>query len=101
MSAKRLQDRFHRAMSDVSKMFDRPRALFEDPDFDPEQKRRLLMQWEYDLREMLVATEENMAAPESGKDSNNGGELLREVRLFLRQLGDRRPGRSVSHKQGG
>jgi hypothetical protein len=98
MRAKRFHDRFHRAMADVSRMFDRPRTLIDDPEFDVEQKRRLLMQWEYDLRELEVATEENMAAADAHGDAGSNGELLREVRQCLRQLGE---AGSASHKQGG
>jgi hypothetical protein len=102
MPAKRFQDRFQEAMNDVSKMFERPRALFDDPAFDAAQKRKLLQQWEYDLRQMQVATEENMAAPDSSPGSGTSGELLQEVQLCLRRLGDRRsPARSASHKPGG
>jgi hypothetical protein len=102
MNAKRFHDRFHEAMGDVSKMFDRPRALFDDPEFDTEQKRRLLKQWEYDLREMQVATEENMTGSEPGTGAGTNAELLQEVRFCLRRLGDpHAPGRSASTKQGG
>jgi hypothetical protein len=98
MGAQRFQDRFRKAMGDVSKVFDRPRELFDDPEFDREQKRTLLKQWEYDLRALQVASEENMAEAEPSKT----GDLLQEVRSCLRKLGDHdAPKRSASHKQGG
>ncbi len=98
MGRDRLQERFQKAMGDVSKMFDRPRTLLEDAELDRDQKRRLLKQWEYDLREMQVAADENMPAPGAG----NTGAMLQEVRVCLGKLGDAdAPARSASHKQGG
>jgi hypothetical protein len=98
MGADRLQDRFREAMSDVSKLFGRPRAVLDDRGFDREQKRKLLKQWEYDLRGMQVASDENMV----GEGTGEAAELLREVRACLGTLGDSHaPERSASHKQGG
>jgi hypothetical protein len=96
----RLQDRFYKAMNDVTRMFSRPRDLLDDREFDRDQKRRLLKQWEYDLRDIQVATEEHMAGPSA--ETGRNGETLREVRNCLRKLGDGdTPERSASHKQGG
>jgi hypothetical protein len=94
----RLHERFQAALSDVAKHFDRPRTLMADQAFTDDQKRHLLKQWEYDLRAMQVAADENMAGPGNG----NTGELLREVRDCLGKLGDHHaPERSASHKHGG
>jgi hypothetical protein len=96
--ARRFKDRFQEAMADVSKLFDKPAALLADRGFTADQKRKLLKQWEYDLRGLQVATEENMTAAEP----EHNAELLREVRLCLGKLGDdHAPERSASHKQGG
>jgi hypothetical protein len=98
MTGKQFQKRFQTALDDVAKMFDRPRALLADPDFSTEQKRELLKHWEYDLRGMQVAADENMTGPDMGEND----ELLQEVRACLGKLGDSHaPEHSASHKQGG
>jgi hypothetical protein len=98
MAGRGLKDRFQEAMGDVSKLFDKPGTLLADREFTADQKRKLLKQWEYDLREMQVAAEENMAGP--GMDRN--ADLLREVRACLGKLGDEHaPEHSAGHKHGG
>ncbi len=98
MAKRGLQDRFQEAMGDVSKLFDKPGALLADPEFSADQKRKLLKQWEYDLREMQVAAEENMTGPKMDQNAD----LLREVRVCLGKLGDAHaPERSAGHKHGG
>lgn len=98
MTAGRFQDRFQEAMGDVSKLFERPDKVLADREFTADQKRKLLKQWEYDLREMQVAADENMTGPKMDRND----ELLREVRSCLSKLGDEHsPERSASHKQGG
>jgi hypothetical protein len=95
---KRLRERFQAALGDVAKRFDRPRAVMEDREFSADQKRDLLKQWEYDLRAMQVAADENMAGPGTGRTE----ELLQEVRACLGTLGDSHaPERSAGHKHGG
>jgi hypothetical protein len=75
-----------------------PGKLLDDREFDREQKRTLLKQWEYDLRGMQVASDENM----TGQGTGDAAELLREVRACLGKLGDANaPEHSASHKQGG
>jgi uncharacterized protein (UPF0128 family) len=96
--AGRLKNRFEQAMGDVSKLFERPGAVLADREFTAAQKLKLLKQWEYDLREMQVAADENMTGPKM----ENNDELLREVRACLGKLGDAHsPETSASHKQGG
>lgn len=98
MTAQGFQDRFQAAMGDVSKLFERPVKVLHDGEFTPDQKRKLLKQWEYDLREMQVAADENMTGPKMDRND----EILREVRDCLGRLGDEHaPERSASHTQGG
>jgi hypothetical protein len=93
-----LKDRFQQAMGDVSKLFDRPGLILADREFSADQKRKLLKQWEYDLRELQVAADESMTGPKMEQND----EILREVRACLGKLGDdHAPERSASHKQGG
>src|SRR3954466_9578897 len=96
--ARGLKDRFQEALGDVSKLFDKPTALLADREFSADQKLKLLKQWEYDLRELQVAADENMTGPKMDQNA----ELLREVRACLGKLGDdHAPEHSASHKQGG
>lgn len=75
------------AGTDPASRYGSPRELFEDDTLDHERKRALLRQWEYDLRSMQVAADENMP----NMASHPGGEsadFLTEVRECLRDLGD-------------
>jgi hypothetical protein len=72
---------YERARYDVGKIFSHPREIMASAELSTEQKISLLNQWEIDLRELLVASEENMTIP--GATSEQTGELLRSV-LSLR-----------------
>jgi len=77
-------NRFSKVLGDVSRAFDRPRDVLDSPDLSPEQKIKLLQEWEIDLRELQVASEENMTG-----DAAPGAtaELLQECRRALAKLG--------------
>jgi len=77
-------NRFSEVLGDVSRAFDRPRDILGSQDLSTEQKIKLLREWEFDLRELQVASEENMTADTS---SGTIAELLRECRLMLARLG--------------
>jgi phage portal protein BeeE len=76
--------RFENAVTDVSKVYAHPTEIVSAEDLSQQQKVKLLRQWEFDLRENLVASEENMTnvAPEG-----QSAELLRGVRKALIGLG--------------
>jgi len=76
-------NRFSRMLGDVSREFDRPRDILDSHDLLPDQKIKLLKEWEFDLRELQVASEENMTGDGS---SGATAELLRECRLTLAKL---------------
>ncbi|MBL8699824.1 MAG: hypothetical protein JNK67_15710 [Alphaproteobacteria bacterium] len=63
--------------------FTHPREILDALDLTPDEKIKLLRQMEYDLRDKLVASDENMTGTEPGRT----GELLRQVRLALHSLG--------------
>jgi hypothetical protein len=86
--------------TDPSRAYASPRALFDDATLSRDRKLALLRQWEYDLRSMQVASEENMTA---GCDRTAGAnaEELREVRRCLRALGDKTDEHAQSTKHGG
>jgi hypothetical protein len=73
---------FDSALQDVSKAFKTPRDIMLAA-LSPQQKDRLLQQWEYDLREQQVASDENMTSNRPGRT----GELLREVKSCRSELG--------------
>jgi hypothetical protein len=77
-------NRFSKMLGDVSREFDRPRDILDSHDLSSEQKIKLLKEWEIDLRELQVASEENMTGDTS---SGRTAELLRECRLTLAKLG--------------
>jgi hypothetical protein len=90
---------FDKAMNDVAKAFDHPQAICDDKDLTDEQKIKLLKQWEYDLRELQVASEENMTPPVA---TGQTGELLQAVRQCLSSLrADNDLALTGASKQGG
>lgn len=48
---------------DPSAAYDSPEDVVNDNDLSVSEKRKVLDQWEFDARELLVATEENMPGP--------------------------------------
>lgn len=77
------QAKFSEALSDVAKAFAGPEEIVTSGDLTRSQKVQLLEQWERDLRQLLVASEENMAGPGQG----DSAERLRQVRDALGRLG--------------
>jgi hypothetical protein len=76
--------RFDDALTDVTKVFAHPTEIVSAEDLSQQQKVKLLRQWEFDLRENLVASEENMTAT---APEGQSAELLRGVRKALMGLG--------------
>ena len=82
--------RFEDALHDVAKVFADPKEILGTEDLTHQQKVKLLRQWEFDLRENLVASEENMTA--ENMPEGQSAELLRGVRKALISIG------AVDHK---
>ena len=76
--------RFDDALTDVAKIYAHPTDIVSADDLSHQQKVKLLRQWEFDLRENLVASEENMTAQ---APEGHSAELLRGVRKALLSLG--------------
>ncbi len=92
------ESRFERALGDVSKIFESPKAIAEATDLTGQQKISLLKQWETDLRLLLVASEENMMGDTPGRTA----ELLRAVLKALLLLGvPESEARQAPNKSGG
>lgn len=72
-----------------------PRDIADHDGMSPEQKIALLEQWEQDLREEMVAEEENMSGAGSAL-----ADTLSGVLRALAQLGRDRGSRPVPDKQG-
>jgi hypothetical protein len=77
--------RFDDALTDVAKRYEDPKDILGAEDLSHQQKVKLLRQWEFDLRENLVASEENMTA--ETVPEGQSAELLRGVRKALLSIG--------------
>jgi hypothetical protein len=51
---------YHEMLTNPASAFSSPEAVLESDVLTPEQKIKVLRQWEYDARELEVAEEENM-----------------------------------------
>ena len=91
--------RFDDALTDVAKIYAHPGDIAAAKDLSQQQKVKLLRQWEFDLRENLVASEENMTA---ASPEGSSAELLRDVRKTLMALGaDHKDETAAPTKSGG
>lgn len=70
------------AKTDPGSQFKHPREVLALTEIDTQQKIAILKQWNYDLREMMVAEEENML-PDNSSDN---AELFREVCKALEEI---------------
>jgi len=93
--------RFDEALTDVTKVYAQPSDIIAADDLSHQQKVKLLRQWEFDLRENLVASEENMTA--APIPEGHSAELLRGVRKALLAIGadDHRNENAAPTKTGG
>ena len=81
-----------RSLADPSLAFENPEAVLE-ADLPREQKVEILKRWEFDMRELSVAEEENMGGGESSS-------LLSRVRRALRTLEAPAPPSGAGTKHG-
>ncbi len=82
-----------KAMLDPGSVFDKPSDLLNAEDLTRKQKIEILRRWEYDARELQVATEENMPG--------NNSDLLDQVLKALNSLGAFSEKSNSPTKQGG
>jgi hypothetical protein len=94
------QQRQDGTLPDPALKYRTPQELCEDDSLSDERKRALLRQWEYDLRSIQVASEENMTTDAAGSVGQSA-ERLQDVRRCLRSLGDTVDDHSPTTKQGG
>src|SRR5262249_53162667 len=88
---------FEKAKQDVSKCFDHPQDIVDSENLTPIQKIELLKQWELDLRQLMVASEENMPGTAPGQTA----ELMTNVRSLLAGLGANDTQPAAVNKAGG
>lgn len=69
--------------TDVGRHFKQPQDILDDEDLATEQKIELLKEWEIDLRQLMVASEENMPSTKSGHTAD----MLSKVSKALTELG--------------
>lgn len=93
----RARSHFEKARQDVGKVFARPQDIVDASALSLQQKIDLLKEWELDLRELMVASEENMPSTAPGQTA----ELLRSVRLLLTRLGAPEQEPAVANKASG
>lgn len=72
-----------RALASPATVFATPEDVVAAADLDKDQKCRVLQRWAFDLRELMVATDENM---EPAADSGKAADLVTRVDGLLRDL---------------
>ena len=78
----------NRAMLDPSDVFTSPDEVVKNKDLTLAQKIKILRQWEYDEREMMIAEEENMG----GENGPNRIDRIHQLLLKLEaEKGDGKP----------
>jgi hypothetical protein len=73
MNSSEPEPTYENALREPGSVYRSPEAVAEDPNLSIPQKLRILQQWEYDVREAEVASEENM----DGADSIDLARILR------------------------
>ncbi|NIR47719.1 hypothetical protein GWO43_04605 [candidate division KSB1 bacterium] len=69
-----------KALLSPASVFDSPEAVLQEERLDKADKIEILRRWEYDVRELQVAEEENMGGTKTGQ-------LLKEILDAQKQLG--------------
>ncbi len=85
---------FDSALKDPASCFERPSEILEHDEFTRDQKLKILQQWEYDVLQREVATEENMPSPSTSPPR------LAEIKKALDALGEDGDPRTGSTKFG-
>ena len=78
-----MKEEIKNKVQDVSDCYKVPERITTDTGMNRREKIELLREWRYDMELQMVATEENMAAPQS-KES---GETIRQIDKALSKLG--------------
>lgn len=91
-------DKENNIFFDPGSVFQSPEEVLKRRDLNREQKIKILREWEYDIRELTVAEEENMG----GARSEELAEMLAQIHRALYYLKvHHNPARTSPTKQGG
>lgn len=74
------------ALRSPSTVFETPEQVLSTPELSTEQRCSILRQWSYDLRELLVASDENMPPAPGEEGGSDLAGLLTRVDILLREL---------------
>lgn len=74
------------ALRSPTTVFEAPEQVLTTAELSTEQRCSILREWSYDLRELLVASDENMPPAAGGEDSGDNAGLLTRVDTLLREL---------------
>ena len=77
---------FTEALVKVDQCFDSPAEILSSTKFSDEQKLELLEQWKSDIKELLVADDENMLSESGAENNTKVLDTLKEVNSALEQL---------------
>jgi hypothetical protein len=72
------KSRLERALVDPSAVYPSPESVLDDETLSRNKKEKILRQWEFDMAELAVATEEGMPHDEE--------DLTRRIRLALKKV---------------
>ena len=86
--------KFEEALNDPAKVFGKPENVVNSQEFTLQQKIEILHRWEYEVREIQVAEEENM-------QGSSKYDVLAGVIKALIKLGAKPIHTSAPTKQGG
>ena len=75
-----------RCLDNPGLCFDHPKDVIKTPAFNKAEKLAILQQWELDIRERLVAEEENML-DQAGEDDDYGA-LLSAIHKAIDKLSE-------------
>lgn len=86
------------ALTSPASVFETPEQVLSAKGLTAQQRVSVLRQWSYDLRELLVATDENMGP---GGESDVNGDMLSRIDGLLRELDPEHAEGSAPTMQGG
>ena len=92
-----MDDVFEAAKKDPGRYFSSPDGVLTRSEFTSTQKIELLKQWEADVREKMVASDEGMSSTISGRDA----ELLKAIKAALERIGADGSTSAAVNKAGG
>jgi hypothetical protein len=81
---------------DVSERYAHPEKIVNDRSLTREQKIKKLQDWDQDLRQLMVASEENMTGTVAGQPAESL-QAVRDALISLNATGDQEKGSPAKH----